>query len=82
MVNWRLTGIYGEPDRTQRRKTWDLLRNLSRDSNLPWCVVGDMNNIRAQEEKHGGAQYPAWLIEGFNEVLMETGLDDLELVGH
>lgn len=42
---WRLTGIYGEPDRAQRRKTWDLLRNLSRDSNLPWCLIGDMNNI-------------------------------------
>lgn len=35
---WRLTGIYGETDRTHRRKTWDLLRNLARDSNLPWCV--------------------------------------------
>lgn len=32
---WRLTGFYGEPNRFQRRKTWDLLRNLARDSNLP-----------------------------------------------
>lgn len=55
MTNWRLTGLYGEPERTQRRKTWELLHNLAWDSNLPWCISGDMNNIRSQEDKHGGA---------------------------
>ncbi|KAL8116353.1 hypothetical protein AgCh_022742 [Apium graveolens] len=79
---WRLTGIYGEPDRAQRRKTWDLLRNLARDSNLPWCTIGDMNNITSQMDKNGGALYPNYLIEGFNTVLAEVGLIDMELVGH
>lgn len=79
---WRLTGLYGEPDRSQRRKTWDLLRNLARDSNLPWCVIGDLNNVCSQSDKQGGALYPTWLVEGFNEVLAETGLIDMDLVGH
>lgn len=79
---WRLTGIYDEPDRSQRRKTWDLLRNLSRDSNLPWCTIGDMNNIVSQSEKKGGAPYPQWLLDGFNEVLQEINLADVELIGH
>lgn len=79
---WRLTGFYGEPNRNHRRKTWDLLRNLSRDSNLPWCTIGDMNNITSQADKKGGASYPQWLLDGFNEVLEETGLTDLELYGH
>lgn len=48
---WRLTGLYGEPDRTQRRKTWDLLQNLAKDSNLPWCVIGDLNNVVSQDDK-------------------------------
>ena len=60
--SWRLTGVYGEPDRTQRRKTWDLLRNLARDSNLPWCVIGDLNNVVSQSDKRGGAPYPSWLV--------------------
>ncbi|KAK1404914.1 hypothetical protein POM88_004519 [Heracleum sosnowskyi] len=81
-AEWRLTGLYGEPDRQQRRNTWDLLRTLARDSNLPWCVVGDLNNVLSQQEKVGGAPYPSWLIEGFNEVVSELGLIDLELVGH
>lgn len=33
--SWRLTTMYGEPDRSKRRRTWELLRKLSRDSNLP-----------------------------------------------
>lgn len=36
---WRLTGFYGEPNRNLRSKTWELLRNLARDSNLPWVVI-------------------------------------------
>lgn len=79
---WRLTGVYGEPDRNQRRKTWDLLRTLARDSNLPWCTIGDLNNVLSQEDKNGGAPYPSWLIDGFNEVLVDVELIDMDLVGH
>lgn len=79
---WRLTGVFGEPDRAKRRKTWDLLRNLARDSNLPWCLIRDMNNIVSQNDKKGGAPYPSWLIDGSNETLVDTGLSDLELTGH
>lgn len=79
---WRLTGIYGEPSRAQRFKTWELLKNLSRDANLPWCLVGDFNNIVSQEEKRGGPPYPNNLIEGFKECIYEADLQDLEIIGH
>ncbi|KAK1375097.1 hypothetical protein POM88_031290 [Heracleum sosnowskyi] len=82
LVSWQLTGCYREPDRAQRRKTWDLLRHLSRDSNVPWCVIGDLNNVSSQDDKRGGAPYLNWLVEGFNETLMEVGLSDMDLVGH
>lgn len=73
-TSWRLTGLYGEPNRALRSRTWDLLRNLSRDSNLPWCVIGDVNNVVDARNKVGGSQYPSWLIDGFNEVLQDAGL--------
>ncbi|KAK1383484.1 hypothetical protein POM88_021219 [Heracleum sosnowskyi] len=79
---WRLTGIYGEPSRTLRYKTWDLLKNLSRDSNLPWCLIGDFNNVTSQADKKGGPPYPTTLIDGFNECLREADLHDLDLTGH
>lgn len=79
---WRLTGIYGEPSRAQRSKTWDLLRNLSRDANLPWCLIGDFNNVTSQTDKKGGAAYPSHLIEGFNECLLDAELHDLDIIDH
>ncbi|KAK1366627.1 hypothetical protein POM88_042188 [Heracleum sosnowskyi] len=80
--DWRLTGIYGEPARSQRFKTWELLKNLSRDANLPWCLVGDFNNVISQAEKRGGPSYPDHLIEGFKDCLHEANLQDLEIIGH
>lgn len=82
MKEWRLTGVYGEPVRAQRRRTWNLLRTLARDANLPWCVIGDLNNVVSVDDKTGGAQYPNWLIEGFNEAIQDAHLKDMELVGH
>ncbi|XP_074337078.1 uncharacterized protein LOC141674256 [Apium graveolens] len=61
---------------------WGLLRNFSRDSNLSWRVIGDMNNIISQEEKRGGAAYPQRLIDGFNKALEDAELKDLDLYGH
>lgn len=81
-ISWRLTGLYEEPNRTLRCTAWDLLRNLSRDSNLPWCVIGDVNNVTETRDKVGGSKYPRWLIEGFNEALQDAGLSDMELIGH
>ncbi|KAL8104292.1 hypothetical protein AgCh_028495 [Apium graveolens] len=80
--SWRLTGLYGESARALRFITWDLLRNLTRDSNLPWCVIGDINNVVDIRDKTGCPQYPSWLIDGFNEALQDAGLIDMELVGH
>nr|GMC66512.1 putative mitochondrial protein [Ipomoea batatas] len=37
---WRLTGFYGEPDRSNRHRGWHLLKNLSMQSNLPRVVMG------------------------------------------
>lgn len=51
MQEWHLTGIYGDPDKNKRRNTWELLRNLARDANLPWCLLGDLNNVKNVDEK-------------------------------
>ncbi|KAK1349192.1 hypothetical protein POM88_054866 [Heracleum sosnowskyi] len=61
-------------------------------------VIGDMpkdyqqageslnkDNVRenfTDEESSGLLPYPRWLIEGFNDVLQETGLIDMDIVGH
>ncbi|XP_060957652.1 uncharacterized protein LOC133029176 [Cannabis sativa] len=79
---WRLTGLYGEPNRQLRHQTWQLLRSLSLESTLPWCVIGDFNNIASNEEKKGGRPYPTALISGFQSALDDCHLIDLELRGY
>lgn len=79
---WRLTGFYGEPDRRLRRNSWDLLRLLSQQSSLPWCVIGDVNNILSHEDKRGGRRYLEWLVQGFNEAITDCNLVDMDLIGY
>lgn len=74
--------MYGEPNRNNKRKTWDLLRHLARDSNLPWCTIGDLNNFLSHNEKRGGAKYPDWLIDGFTESILDAGLIDIDIEGY
>ncbi|KAM6584214.1 hypothetical protein CsatB_011216 [Cannabis sativa] len=80
--DWRLTGFYGEPNRNRRSESWALLESLKDRSSLPWCVIGDINNIVRQEDKRGGRPYPQWLLTGFQQTLLNCGLEDLELQGH
>lgn len=48
----------------------------------PWVLIGDMNNVLSQANKKEGRPYPNWLIQGFQKVLDECGLTDLNLNGY
>uniref|UniRef100_A0A803PQB4 Endonuclease/exonuclease/phosphatase n=1 Tax=Cannabis sativa TaxID=3483 RepID=A0A803PQB4_CANSA len=81
-IPWCLTGIYGEPNQSFRFRTWQLIETLAASSHLPWCIIGDLNNIGDQSEKRGGRLYPHSLIHGFQSVLSRCNLVDLKLHGH
>ncbi|XP_062099802.1 uncharacterized protein LOC133805647 [Humulus lupulus] len=81
-ATYRVSGFYGEPDRSKRHITWDLMRTLTQQSSYPWCILGDMNNILRPNEKRGGRPYPRWLIDGFSQAIWDCGLVDLELSGY
>ncbi|KAM6543985.1 hypothetical protein CsatB_008432 [Cannabis sativa] len=81
-VHWRLTRFYGEPSRSRRHTTWNLLRELADSSPLPWCILGDFNNITMHDDKKGGHPYPQSLIHGFNTALHDCRLCELQLRGH
>lgn len=74
--------MYGEPDHAKRKDTWQLIRSLSVASGLPWVLIGDMNNVLSQEDKKGGRPYPTWLLRGFQDVLDDCLLVDMELLGY
>jgi hypothetical protein len=80
--NWRLTGFYGFPEGSRRRDSWNFLRHLSGLSQLPWCIIGDFNDILSAEEKKGRVDRPNWLINGFREAVTDLGLIDIHMEGY
>lgn len=79
---FRMTGFYGEPRRSNRKSSWNLIRQLKEVSSSPWCLSGDLNNILQQSDKRGGRSYPNWLISRFQEVCGDYNLIDMNLVGY
>lgn len=79
---WRYTGFYGCPERQRRRESWQIIRNLAAISDLPWCMIGDYNDMMHVHEKQGGRPHERVLLEGFKAAVYESGLDDLGFIGN
>jgi hypothetical protein len=79
---WRFTGFYGYPDSGRRRDSWDLLRTLAQDNSLPWCIMGDFNDLLSNEEKRSSVEHPSWRIRGFRDAVQESNLVDIPLIGY
>ncbi|XVF69945.1 hypothetical protein PTKIN_Ptkin11bG0121700 [Pterospermum kingtungense] len=79
---WRLTGIYDEPNMNLRSHTWSLLRTVARDNSLPWLCLGDFNELIWSSEKEGGRMRPEWQMKAFREALKDAQLEDLGFSGH
>ncbi|XP_074337776.1 uncharacterized protein LOC141674973 [Apium graveolens] len=79
---WRYTGFYGCPERYRRYESWELLRGLADESNLPWCVVGDFNEMMFAHEKRGGKPHPRGLLDCFTKTVSDCGLMDMGFVGN
>ncbi|CAJ2669983.1 unnamed protein product [Trifolium pratense] len=79
---WRLTGFYGYPEGARRRDSWNFIRRLAQDSHLPWCIIGDFNDILSVNEKKGRNERPNWLIDGFRKAIIDAGLSDVHMEGY
>lgn len=55
---WRFTGFYGEFRWADKYLTWQRLRTLKAQHNLPWLLLGDFNEILFNDEKEGGNPRP------------------------
>lgn len=79
---WRLTGFYGFSERVKRRESWDLIRKKNFSPPLPWCIARYFNDLLSPKEKLGNRDHPNWLIQGFHEVVLDSGLHDLTMEGY
>ncbi|KAA3477129.1 reverse transcriptase [Gossypium australe] len=80
-AKWRLTRFYGNLIERDRRESWNLLRQLIGDHNIPWIVLGDFNEITSSFEKRGGRLRSERQMLDFRMVLEECNLIDLGFIG-
>ncbi|XP_074361140.1 uncharacterized protein LOC141701372 [Apium graveolens] len=80
-ASWRLTCFYGYPERTRRRNSWDLIRNLANISSLPWCIWGDFNDLLLASDKKGFIHHPQFMLDGFGRAIEDCQLSELSMSG-
>ncbi|MCI09107.1 endonuclease/exonuclease/phosphatase family protein, partial [Trifolium medium] len=79
---WRLSCYYGYPEWSRRRNAWQMLKELRDMSQLPWCIIGDFNDLLSQDDKKGIHPHPNWLCSGFRQAVNDCDLSDIHLQGY
>jgi endonuclease/exonuclease/phosphatase family metal-dependent hydrolase len=74
---WRTTFVYGEPRAQDRRNMWDLLRWLKSNSQEPWLMLGDFNEVLWDFEHFSARHRPERQMVDFREILSHCDLHDL-----
>ena len=78
---FRFTGLYGYAATADRIETWDLLRTLASQSDSPWIVAGDYNEVLCLADKSGGPPRGAAQMNRFRQALVDCDLLDMGFVG-
>ena len=73
--------IYGEPNRSLRFRTWDIMKQMKSDTDLPWVCIGDFNEVLKREEQLGPNIREEYLMAGFREAVDVCQLCDLGYIG-
>ena len=78
---WHFTGFYGEPVRSRRGMSWELLKFLRREYDEPWLCAGDFNEILSASEQIGGGDREEWKMDGFRDAVDQCNFTDLGYSG-
>ena len=69
-----LSFVYGEPVQKLREQIWERLTRYELSRSEPWFIIGDLNEITGNHEKHGGSLRCAISFIPFNNMIMNSGL--------
>ncbi|XP_057444496.1 uncharacterized protein LOC130736723 [Lotus japonicus] len=76
-----VTGIYGHPEAPQKWRTWELIKKLTPDPEVPWLCLGDFNEVLKSSEKTGGNPINFVGAQAFQEAMDFCGLRDMGFSG-
>lgn len=79
---WRLIGVYGWPERSNKFKTWELLRSLHEQMDVPWMIMGDFNEVLYETEKNSRNPCDFDSVQQFRSVVDELLLKDVACSGY
>ncbi|XP_058741816.1 uncharacterized protein LOC131614184 [Vicia villosa] len=51
-------------------------------SMLPWCIIGDFNDLLSQNDMQGVNAHPNWLCTGFQDAVGDCDLTNIPLEGY
>lgn len=80
-ISFQATFVYGEPDHTKRLQVWDALSSLHPDTDKPWFLTGDFNEIIDNSEKSDGPDRAEGTFCAFRSFLSQNDLFDLKHSG-
>ncbi|KAF5181238.1 Ribonuclease h domain, partial [Thalictrum thalictroides] len=75
------TFIYARNPRLQRLVLWEDIKRIGSSISLPWCAIGDYNNVLSADERRGGEQVHPRETVHFMDCLLCTGLVDHKASG-
>ena len=73
---------YGEPVRCDRPRLWERLSRIGAFRKEPWCMLGDFNEVRNNEEKIGGPRRSEASFQAFNDMLEIGDMTELPSIGN
>lgn len=80
--SWRLTGIYGWPENSQKHRTWEMINSLRKDRGDPWPLGGDFNEILHVSDKRGGVARSSKNLRDFQNCMDINGLREMHARGY
>ncbi|GKV34650.1 hypothetical protein SLEP1_g43008 [Rubroshorea leprosula] len=75
-----IVNVYSPCDLPSKRALWASLKNLISEIGGNWCLMGDFNAVRNEQERKGGMSIRREMPE-FDDFIHECGLIDLPLIG-
>ena len=79
--NFLLTAIYALPNFNERKILWNYLKDLSPSVNMPWVLLGNFNDMLAEDEKMGGLPLNKNRLNAFRDCINSCGLMNLGFHG-
>jgi len=68
-TNVIISGVYGPAQLMDKDEFWKSLGQMNAVVDLPWCIIGDFNELAAPSEKKGGLNYSQTKFERLNRFL-------------